>query len=129
MIETPSTTVELKLSIDRLMRKLDFLYKHLRIEYPDESVPTYVLEARELVRQGRDTEAVKTIREQTAVGVLEARAIVEDMARKMGRSVQGFEPVAAITSEPIESVSIASPQDQAAVDAAWRAALRASDRS
>ena len=129
MIETPSTTVELKLTIDRLMRKLDFLYKHLRIEYPDESVPTYVLEARELVRQGRDSEAVKTIREQTAVGVLEARAIVEDMARKMGRSVQGFEPVAALVAEPGDAASIASPQDQAAVDAAWRAALRASDRN
>lgn len=129
MIETPSTTVELKLTIDRLMRKLDFLYKHLRIEYPDESVPTYVLEARELVRQGRDSEAVKTIREQTAVGVLEARAIVEDMARKMGRSVQGFEPVAALVAEPADAASIASPQDQAAVDAAWRAALRASDRN
>lgn len=129
MIETPSTTVELKLTIDRLMRKLDFLYKHLRIEYPDESVPTYVLEARELVRQGRDSEAVKTIREQTAVGVFEARAIVEDMARKMGRSVQGFEPVAALVAEPADAASIASPQDQAAVDAAWRAALRASDRN
>jgi hypothetical protein len=129
VIETTSSVAELKLTIDRLARKLDFLYKHLRVEYPDEAVPVYVLEAQELVRVGRDTEAIKIVREQTAVGIIEARAIIEDMARRVGRTLQTSEPVVPPTVGFSEVDSIlSSSQDQAATDAAWRAAVRAAKR-
>ncbi len=129
VIETTSSVAELKLTIDRLARKLDFLYKHLRVDYPDEAVPVYVLEAQELVRVGRDTEAIKIVREQTAVGIIEARAIIEDMARRVGRTLQTSEPVVPPTVSFSEVDSITpSLLDQAATDAAWRAAVRAANR-
>lgn len=121
MNETTASVAELKLTIDRLARKLDFLYRHLRIEYPDEAVPVYVLEAQELVRQGRENEAVKIIREQTAVGIIEARAIIEDMVRRVGRPSSPA-PVAAPAPAPE-----AAHLEQAAVDAAWQQAVRAAD--
>ena len=126
MIETTSSVAELKQTIDRLARKLDFLYRHLRVDYPDEAVPVYVLEAQELVRVGRDTEAIKIVREQTAVGIIEARAIIEDMARRVGRTLQQPEPVVPPTIGVVAADSVMpSSQDQAATDAAWRAAVRA----
>jgi hypothetical protein len=77
-----ATNDEMKLAIDRLNRKLDFIFKHLAIQYPDDSVPVYVLEAQEYIRLGRDSDAVKVVREHTAVGIIEARAIVEDLGRR-----------------------------------------------
>jgi hypothetical protein len=78
---------ETRLLVERLQRKVDYLYKHFGLTYPDESLPLYVVEARELVLQNRDDDAIKVVREHTAVGILEARAIVEDMRRRLARSV------------------------------------------
>ena len=75
--------VELRQQIDRLTRKLEYLYRELSITYPDDHVPMYVIEAREFVLQGRDADAVKIVREHTAVGIVEARQIVEDLRRRM----------------------------------------------
>lgn len=76
--QNPQLT-ELRQILDRLSRKIDFIYDELHLRYPDEDVPLYVLEAREHVRQGRDGEAVKVVREHTAIGIVEARAVVEEM--------------------------------------------------
>ncbi len=78
---------ETRLLVERLQRKVDYLYKHFGLTYPDETLPLYVVEARELVLQNRDDEAIKVVREHTAVGILEARAIVEDMRRRLARSI------------------------------------------
>ena len=75
--------VELRQQIDRLTRKLEYLYRELSITYPDDHRPMYVIEAREFVLQGRDADAVKIVREHTAVGIVEARQIVEDLRRRM----------------------------------------------
>lgn len=73
---------ELRQTLDRLSRKIDFIYDELHLRYPDEDVPLYVLEAREHVRQGRDSEAVKVVREHTAIGIVEARAVIEEMRER-----------------------------------------------
>jgi hypothetical protein len=85
-VQTIAQGVELRQQIDRLTRKLDYLYRELSMSYPDDDVPTYVIEAREYVLQGRDADAVKIVREHTAVGILEAREIVEDLRRRLARS-------------------------------------------
>jgi hypothetical protein len=80
------TDVELRQVIDRLSRKIDYLYRSMGVPYPDDDLPGYVMQARELILLDRDTEAVKVVREHTAVGIVEARAIVEDMRRRLKRS-------------------------------------------
>ncbi len=126
-MEQENSTAELRVLLDRLARKVDYMYRHVGLEYADESVPVYVLRAQELVREGRDSEAIKIIREHTAVGMLEARAIVEDLAQRIGRMTLHIESVvppagvAGARSGIDESVG-----NQAAVEDAWRRAVRES---
>jgi hypothetical protein len=125
---TTNQIAELRLQIDRLSRKVDFLYDQLEIAYSDGDVPLYVVQARELVRIGRDSEAVRVIREHTAVGMLEARSIVEDLAQRLGRTHVNLESVV-----PPQGVAGATPSvaadatTQAAVEDAWRRAVRESE--
>jgi hypothetical protein len=80
------TDVELRQVIDRLSRKIDYLYRTFGVPALDDDLPGYVMEARELILLDRDAEAVKVVREHTAVGIVEARAIVEDMRVRLRRS-------------------------------------------
>ncbi len=75
---------DLKGDIERLERKLDFLFRHLHLDYVESDLPGYMLEATQLIRFGRRDDAAKLIREYTAVGVLEARQQVEQIARNLG---------------------------------------------
>jgi hypothetical protein len=75
---------DLKGDIERLERKLDYLFRHLHIEYVESDLPGYMLEATQLVRFGRREDAMKLIREYTAVGLIEARQQVEQIARNIG---------------------------------------------
>ncbi len=75
---------DLKGDIERLERKLDYLFRHLHIDYVESDLPGYMLEATQLVRFGRREDAMKLIREYTAVGLIEARQQVEQIARNIG---------------------------------------------
>jgi hypothetical protein len=77
---------ELRQMVERLTRKVDYLYRETGVSYPDDDLPLYVLEARELVLQNREQDAIKVVREHTAVGMLEAKAIVDDMKRRLART-------------------------------------------
>ena len=70
---------EIRQTIERLNRKLEFVMRELNLRFPDEDVPTYVLLAHEHIRQGRESEAIKLVREHTAIGIVEAREVVEQM--------------------------------------------------
>jgi hypothetical protein len=72
--------------IERLERKLDFLFRHLHLDYIESDLPSYMLEATQLIRFGRQDDAIKLIREYTAVGIVEARAQVEQISRNIGLS-------------------------------------------
>ncbi len=104
-LQASLTDVELRQVIDRLSRKIDYLYRAMGVPYPDDDLPGYVLQARELILLDRDSEAVKVVREHTAVGIVEARSIVEDMRRRLRRN-------------PIEAPVITPQQVQAAALAA-----------
>lgn len=75
---------ELRQANERLRRKLDFLFNRLGLEYTDDDVPLYVLHAQELIRAGQYGDALRVIREHTAVGIVEARAMTVDLARRLG---------------------------------------------
>jgi hypothetical protein len=84
MAELIENIHDLRGDIERLERKLDFLFRHLHIDYVESDLPSYMLEATQLIRFGRQDDAIKLIREYTAVGMLEARAQVEQIARNIG---------------------------------------------
>jgi hypothetical protein len=127
-MEYENKFAELRVMLDTISRKLDYLYRHVGLEYADESVPVYVLRAQEMVRDGRDSEAIKIVREHTAVGMLEARAIVEDMARRIGRMalhIESVVPPAGVAGAPDFIGN--SGGNQTAVEDAWRRAVRESE--
>jgi hypothetical protein len=126
-MEYDNKFAELVVQLDRISRKLDYLYRHIGLEYADESVPVYVLRAQEMVRDGRDNEAIKIVREHTAVGMLEARAIVEDMARRIGRMSLHIESVVPPAGVAGARSGIDELGTQAAVEEAWRRAVRESE--
>lgn len=99
------TDVELRQVIDRLSRKIDYLYRAMGVPYPDDDLPGYVMQARELILLDRDSEAVKVVREHTAVGIVEARAIVEDMRRRLRR---GPVELAVITPQQVHEAALAA---------------------
>jgi hypothetical protein len=115
-LQASLTDVELRQVIDRLSRKIDYLYRAMGVPYPDDDLPGYVMQARELILLDRDSEAVKVVREHTAVGIVEARAIVEDMRRRLRRSPvdtpvvtprQGQEAALAAESAPAWTAPVA----------------------
>jgi hypothetical protein len=108
------TDVELRQVIDRLSRKIDYLYRAMGVPYPDDDLPGYVMQARELILLDRDAEAIKVVREHTAVGIVEARAIVEDMRRRLMRPTSA-PPTQTAASETQAHWSPATPASTAEV--------------
>lgn len=106
------TDVELRQVVDRLSRKVDFLYRTFGVPYPDDDLPGYVMQARELILLDRDAEAVKVVREHTLVGIVEARAIVDDMRSRLKRAPVGggvapvVSPVVAPPVVPLKAESL-----------------------
>jgi hypothetical protein len=106
----PAELAELRQANERLRRKLDFLFDRLGLEYTDDDVPLYVLHAQELIRAGQYGDALRVIREHTAVGIVEARAMTVDLSRRLGAplptdaqlgAVSTHNPWADTPSEPI----------------------------
>jgi hypothetical protein len=104
-LQASLTDVELRQVIDRLSRKIDYLYRSMGVPYPDDDLPGYVMQARELILLDRDADAVKVVREHTAVGIVEARAIVEDMRRRLRR---GPVDAPSITPQQVHAAALAA---------------------
>ncbi len=69
----------------RLERKLDLVMRHLGIEVPDPTTAAGLsAEVRQLADEGRKIEAIKVHREQTGLGLKDAKDAVE--AYLIGRS-------------------------------------------
>ncbi len=99
MLQDPTADLaELRQANERLRRKLDFLYDRLGLVYTDDDVPLYVLHAQELIRSGQYADALRVIREHTAVGILEARAMTIDMATRLGVATPTDEQLGAATT-------------------------------
>lgn len=75
---------ELKARIADLERKVDWLYRHSGYgsAYPLEPIPDGGVSQQilDLVRRGRKIEAIKVYREQTGVGLKEAKDVIDRLS-------------------------------------------------
>ncbi|HEY3250814.1 MAG TPA: hypothetical protein VGK25_06820 [Ignavibacteria bacterium] len=73
---------ELSYRISKLEKKIDFLFKHLKIDYI-EPVEGYLEEAKKFILQNKDFEAVKLVRRAKACGLHEAQKIIDDLKKSL----------------------------------------------
>ncbi len=102
--------LEVRQSIENLARRVEFLYEHLGVREPDNGVPAYVRDATRLVRENRVNEAVRLIVEHTAVGLAEARAMVEDLALRARTGTRTSGQAMAATRAPTSSEAPTAPR-------------------
>ncbi|MCI0394942.1 MAG: ribosomal protein L7/L12 [Chloroflexi bacterium] len=67
----------------QLERKVDFLLKHLNLEYQEEPDLTVRPQVEALLRQGKQIEAIKLFRTVTGLGLREAKDAVDKIEREM----------------------------------------------
>lgn len=120
--------IELRQTFENLQRRVEFLFDHLGVREPDEDVPLYVRDATRLVRENRMNEAVRLVVEHTAVGLAEARIMVEELAMRVRTGARtsaqapgpsaGATVIAAVAASPRHAPPPALPVP-ASVPAAW----------
>ncbi|RIH86497.1 50S ribosomal protein L7/L12 [Calidithermus terrae] len=83
-MDDPSEIAALRRRVDELERKLAFVMEALRLRYTD--VPaTLDGEVIELIKRSQLIEAIKLYREQTGLGLKEAKDAVDAIARRLKR--------------------------------------------
>ena len=80
MSASTSEVGRISLQLDELERKVQFLFDHLGVSYAPPEEP-YITEARALLADGKETDAIKAVREATGLGLFEAKTIVDNLAR------------------------------------------------
>ncbi len=77
-------TAQLVQAVERLERKVDFILKHLNLEFDEANAPepAYMVEARDLIRRGNKIQAIKIYREHTGLGLAEAKAAIDALEIK-----------------------------------------------
>ncbi len=73
---------QLRQALARLEDKIDYLYRYLNVGSEAPQAP-YVAEAQALLRQRRDIDAIKLVRLHTNLGLAEAKAIVDELKRRL----------------------------------------------
>ncbi len=71
---------KLRQRVEKLERQVAALLHHLNITYQEEPGAGVSPEIMELVRQGKKIEAIKRYREETGVGLREAKTYIESLA-------------------------------------------------
>jgi ribosomal protein L7/L12 len=74
---------KLRQRVEKLERQMAALFKHLAVEYKEEPASGVSPEILELVRKGKKIEAIKRYREETGVGLREAKKFVESLFMKL----------------------------------------------
>ncbi|NPV01757.1 MAG: hypothetical protein HPY53_10295 [Brevinematales bacterium] len=70
-------------SIRVLEKKVDMIMNHLNLRYDGGSHASFEYELQDLIRAGNKIEAIKRYREQTGMGLKEAKDAIEAMERNM----------------------------------------------
>jgi len=70
----------MKYAIAQLEKKIDFLFRHLNIEYIEPEEP-FIVEAKALLRQRRETDAVMLIRKNTNMSLGDTRCLSRTLNR------------------------------------------------
>ena len=71
--------LELRQRVGKLERQIAFLLEHLRLEYREEPNAGVSPEILELVRGGDKLRAIKLFREETGLGLKEAKEFIESL--------------------------------------------------
>lgn len=74
----------LKSQVNRLQAQIDFLYKHLNVEFIEDINPSDDPAVIKVLRTGNVIEAIKVYRERHNVGLAEAKMAVDDMRARLG---------------------------------------------
>ena len=72
-------TFELRQRVAKLERQVAFLMDNLRLEYREEPNQGVSPEVMDLIRQGRKIQAIKLFRQETGVGLREAKEFIESL--------------------------------------------------
>jgi ribosomal protein L7/L12 len=70
---------ELRQRVEKLERQVAALFAHLNLQYEDRPTSAVSPEILALVRRGRKIEAIKRYREETGVGLREAKNFIESL--------------------------------------------------
>lgn len=79
--ESATVIGEISHRISALEKKIDFLFRHLKLEY-EEKLEPYLIEAKALLGQNKETDAVKLVRNTLNCGLAEANIIVQKLKNK-----------------------------------------------
>ncbi len=74
----------LKSQVNKLQAQIDFLYKHLNLEFIEDINPSDDPEVIKILRTGNVIEAIKVHRERHNTGLAEAKMAVDDMRARLG---------------------------------------------
>jgi len=74
----------LKSQVNKLQAQINFLYKHLNVEYIEDVNPADDPEVIKVLRTGNVMEAIKSYRERHNAGLAEAKLAVDDMRARLG---------------------------------------------
>lgn len=72
---------QLSAKVFHLEQQLQFVYRHLGIQYQD---PESLDNVGEAISRGNMIEAIKLYRERTGASLADSKAAVDDLARKLG---------------------------------------------
>jgi len=73
----------LQADVAALQRKLDYVVRHLGLQYSDDPLGPGLAKAAELLRQGSEIEAIKAYREATGAGLKESKEAVEELRKTL----------------------------------------------
>lgn len=74
----------LRSQINRLQAQIDFLYKHLNVEFIEDVNPSDDPAVIKILRGGNVMEAIKLYRERHNAGLAEAKLAVDEMRARLG---------------------------------------------
>jgi ribosomal protein L7/L12 len=74
----------LRSQINKLQAQIDFLYKHLNVEFIEDVNPSDDPAVIKVLRTGNIIEAIKTYRERHNAGLAEAKIAVDEMRARLG---------------------------------------------
>lgn len=73
----------LQADVAALQRKLDYVVRHLGLQYSDDPLEPGLAQAAEFLRQGNEIEAIKAYRNATGAGLKQSKDAVEALKQTL----------------------------------------------
>jgi ribosomal protein L7/L12 len=84
-MDDPARVYRLELQVAELQKKLEFLMKHVGVEWREPAMHPAEAEALALLRQGNKIGAIKAYRIHTGADLVTAKQAVEALEAKIGK--------------------------------------------